>query len=182
LRIHRTELNDVLVIEPQVHADARGFFSEVWNERSFAELGLGLSFVQDNQSRSGRGVLRGLHYQLASPQGKLVRVTAGRIFDVAVDLRRSSKHFGQWTGHELSEANRLMVWIPPGFAHGFLCLEDESDVIYKCTQYYDPESERALAWNDPELGIGWPELPDAEIRLSQRDANAPTLARADLFP
>lgn len=160
--------------------DERGFFLESWNARTFADAGLDLTFVQDNQSRSARGVLRGLHYQLAKPQGKLVRVVAGRVFDVAVDLRRKSPTFGQSFGLELSAANRRMLWVPPGFAHGFLALEDGTDFIYKCTDFYAPEEERSLLWSDPALAIPWP-LDGLSPIVSSKDIAAPGLAQAEVY-
>lgn len=148
---------DVLIIEPVVSVDPRGFFLESFNQRDFRKnTGLDVHFVQDNHSRSSRNVLRGMHYQIDRPQGKLVRVSRGSIFDVAVDLRRDSPYFGQWTGVELSEANYRQTWVPPGFAHGFLVLSESADVQYKTTGYYEPELERCIAWNDPELDIRWP--------------------------
>jgi dTDP-4-dehydrorhamnose 3,5-epimerase len=182
LKVHATDIDGVYIVEPDVRADERGFFLETWNARAFEAAGLPAQWVQDNHSRSGRGVVRGLHYQLEVPQGKLVRVSSGRIFDVAVDLRRSSPTFGRWTACELSDRNQLMVWIPPGFAHGFLSLEDDTDVIYKCTGFYDPAAERAIAWDDAELGIKWPEIPRPEIQVSAKDASAPSFGEADLFP
>ena len=145
---------------------------ETWNARTFAVAGLDLAFVQDNHSRSGRGVLRGLHYQLIRPQGKLVRVTAGRVFDVAVDLRRPSPTFGKWVGVELSADNKRMLWIPPGFAHGFLTLEKDTDFLYKCTALYDPQDERCIAWNDPDLDIAWPHETDPTISDKDRSGHA----------
>jgi dTDP-4-dehydrorhamnose 3,5-epimerase len=175
-----TALPGVKLIAPRVFGDDRGFFLESWNAASFAAAGLDLSFVQDNHSRSGRGVLRGLHYQLAEPQGKLVRVTQGAVFDVAVDLRRSSPVFGRWVGYELSDANKHMLYIPPGFAHGFLVLSDSADFLYKCTSRYDAASERSLSWDDPRLAIDWP-LAGAVPVLSAKDAGAPRLAAAEVF-
>ena len=166
-------------ITPRVFGDDRGFFLESWNARAFAAAGLDLTFVQDNHSRSARGVLRGLHYQLANPQGKLVRVTAGAVFDVAVDVRRSSPHFGRWVGVELSEANKAMLWVPPGFAHGFVVISDTADFQYKCTVPYDPGDERAIRWDDPTIGIDWPLIDPP--RLSGKDAAAPLLADAEVF-
>lgn len=180
MKIIETNLPGVLLIEPQLFGDARGFFLESWNQRRFAEAGLDLDFVQDNHSRSSRGVLRGLHYQLANPQGKLVRVTRGAVFDVAVDIRRSSPHFGRWTGHELTEANHRMLWIPPGFAHGFIVLSETADFIYKCTSLYDQRSDRGIRWNDPAINIAWPETGLTPI-LSAKDATAPLLADAEVF-
>lgn len=152
-----THLPEVLVLEPRVFGDDRGFFLESWNRKTFAEAtGLDPVFVQDNHSRSAQGVLRGLHYQLNRPQGKLVRVTAGRVFDVAVDMRRSSPRLGQWAGVELSADNKRQLWIPPGFAHGFVVLSEHADFLYKATDYYAPEHERSLAWDDPHVGVQWP--------------------------
>lgn len=176
-----TALPDVLLIEPRVFGDDRGFFYESWNAETFRAAGLDLAFVQDNHSRSAQGVLRGLHYQFAKPQGKLVRVTAGRAFDVAVDLRRSSSTFARWVGVELSAANKHMLWIPPGFAHGFLALEDGTEFLYKCTATYDPADERSLLWNDPAIGIEWP-LGSAMPILSGKDRQAPVLAQAEVWP
>lgn len=174
-------LPEVLVIEPQVFGDDRGFFLESWNEARFADAGLDLTFVQDNHSRSGRGVLRGIHYQLTRPQGKLVRVTAGRVFDVAVDLRRSSATFGRWVGAELSAENNRMLWVPPGFGHGFLTLEDATDFLYKCTEFYAPDDEQCLAWNDNEVGIEWPIYAD-EVILSAKDRAGLPLCEARTYP
>ena len=181
MNIIETSLPGVLLIEPRVFGDARGFFLESWNRRSFAEAGLDLDFVQDNHSRSARGVLRGLHYQIGSPQGKLVRVTNGAVFDVAVDIRRSSPHFGQWVGYELSAENHRMLWVPPGFAHGFLVLSDTADFLYKCTTLYDPPGDRGIRWDDPAIGIAWPDIGMAP-QLSAKDAVAPRLAEAEVFP
>nr|MCU0890415.1 dTDP-4-dehydrorhamnose 3,5-epimerase [Sandarakinorhabdus sp.] len=158
MNLIETPLPGVLLIEPRVFGDARGFFLESWNRQSFAEAGLDMDFVQDNHSRSSRGVLRGLHYQLHNPQGKLVRVTQGAVFDVAVDIRRASPHFGRWVGYELSADNHRMLWIPPGFAHGFLVLSDTADFLYKCTTLYDPPSDRGIRWDDPAIGIDWPDM------------------------
>ena len=176
-----TAIADVVVIEPRVFGDDRGFFMESWNARSFREAGLDIDFVQDNHSRSSRGVLRGLHYQSPGPQGKLVRVTAGAVFDVVVDLRRSSPSFGQWVGVELSAANKRMLWLPEGMAHGFLCLEDGTDFLYKCRGAYDPANEHSLLWNDPALGIDWP-LEGIEPQLSAKDVAGKPLADAVTFP
>lgn len=180
MEITETSLAGVLLIEPRVFGDARGFFLESWNQQRFSEAGLDLAFVQDNHSRSSRGVLRGLHYQLDNPQGKLVRVTQGAVFDVAVDIRRSSPRFGCWVGYELSAENHRMLWIPPGFAHGFLVLSDTADFLYKCTSLYDPPSDRGIRWNDPAIGIEWPDV-DASPLLSTKDAAAPLLANAEVF-
>jgi dTDP-4-dehydrorhamnose 3,5-epimerase len=181
MKIIGTENPDVLVLEPRVFPDERGFFLEAWNARVFQnEIKLDLQFVQDNHSRSTRNVLRGLHYQIKQPQGKLVRVTRGHIFDVAVDLRMSKPTFGRWVGYELSADNHRQVWIPPGFAHGFLVLSEIADVLYKTTDYYAAESERCLIWNDPEVGINWP-LAGKPV-LSSKDSSGLSLAAAELFP
>ena len=150
-----TTLPGVKLIEPRVFGDDRGFFLESWNARAFADAGIDVAFVQDNHSRSATNVLRGLHYQIVEPQGKLVRVVGGAVFDVAVDVRRSSPHFGQWVGYELSAANKRMLWVPPGFAHGFVVLSDSADFLYKCTTFYAPAHERSIAWDDPAIGIDW---------------------------
>jgi dTDP-4-dehydrorhamnose 3,5-epimerase len=173
-------LPEVLVIEPKVFGDSRGFFFESWNEREFARAGIKASFVQDNHSRSARNVVRGLHYQIRQPQGKLVRVIAGEIFDVAVDIRRSSPNFGKWAGIRLSAEDKTMMWIPSGFAHGFAVLSDYADVLYKATDYYAPEFERALLWSDPDIGIDWP-LSGAAV-LSAKDAAGVPIRRAEVFP
>jgi len=169
-----------MVIQPKVFGDARGFFLESWNADVFAAAGLMLDFVQDNHSRSSRGVLRGLHFQNPGPQGKLVRVVAGAVFDVIVDLRRSSPSFGQWFGLELSAANHTMLWAPPGVAHGFLTLEDGTDFLYKCTAPYDPASEHSLAWDDPMVGIAWP-LGGIEPQLSAKDRAGLALDQVPVF-
>ncbi|AGI26527.1 dTDP-4-dehydrorhamnose 3,5-epimerase [Pseudomonas sp. ATCC 13867] len=171
---------DVLVIEPQVFGDSRGFFFESYNQQKFEQaIARQIHFVQDNHSRSSRGVLRGLHYQIQQPQGKLVRVVRGEVFDVAVDLRRSSPTFGQWVGQVLSEENKLQMWIPEGFAHGFLVLSESAEFLYKTTDFWAPEHERCIAWNDPELAIDWPL--DAEPALSGKDREGLRLAAAELF-
>lgn len=175
-----TALPGVRLIEPRVFGDDRGFFLESWNAAAFAAAGLDLTFVQDNHSRSAKGVLRGLHYQWGSPQGKLVRVTAGAVFDVAVDVRRSSPHFGRWVGYELSDANKRMLWIPPGFAHGFLVISDSADFLYKCTTLYDGANDRGVRWDDPAIGIAWPDV-GVTPQLSGKDAAAPLLADAEVF-
>lgn len=180
MRVVATELPEVLVLEPVVHGDERGFFMESFSQRAFdAAVGRHVEFVQDNHSRSSRGVLRGLHYQLPPhAQGKLVRVTRGSVFDVAVDVRRSSPRFGQWSAAELSGENHRQLWIPPGFAHGFLVLSDEADFLYKTTDYYAPECEAIVRWDDPAIGVAWP---DAGVprRLAAKDAAAPALAQAN---
>lgn len=179
--IPAAEIPDVLIVEPKVFGDDRGFFFESYNERDFAAAtGLSVRFVQDNHSRSAQGVLRGLHYQIQQPQGKLVRVIAGEVFDVAVDIRRSSPTFGRWVGVTLSEANKRTVWIPPGFAHGFLVLSESADFLYKTTDYYAPQFERTIRWNDPEIGVAWP-LVSAPI-LSAKDQSGMPLKFAEVFP
>ena len=180
VRIVPTDLDGPLVIEPRVFGDERGFFLESWNRCAFAEAGLDLSFVQDNHSRSQKGVLRGLHFQNPGPQGKLVRVVSGAVFDVAVDLRRGSPGFGKWVGVELSAANHRMFWVPEGFAHGFLTLEDDTDFLYKCTAPYAPEAEHTLAWDDPDVGIDWP-LGGMEVQLSGKDRVGKALREVEGF-
>ncbi len=179
MKATETRLPGVLLLEPKVFGDARGFFLESWNRQTFAALGLDLDFVQDNHSRSAKGVLRGLHYQLNAPQGKLVRVVSGAVFDVAVDLRRSSPHFGQWTGHELSADNQHMMWIPPGFGHGFLVLSDTADFLYKTTAYYAPEWDRGIRWDDPQIEVQWPL--DGAPALSAKDQLQPLLKDAEVY-
>lgn len=174
-----TELPEVVLLEPKVFGDERGFFFESYNRRTLAEAGIDADFVQDNHSRSSRGVLRGLHYQVEHAQGKLVRVTAGEVFDVAVDLRRSSSRFGRWSAAVLSAENRRMLWIPPGFAHGFLVVSDAAEFLYKTTDYWYPEHERSLLWSDPALGIRWPL--SGMPRLAAKDAAGRTLAQADVY-
>lgn len=176
-----TAIPDVLLIESRVFGDTRGFFFESFNQRDFAQAtGVRTAFVQDNHSRSARGVLRGLHYQIQQPQGKLVRVVAGAVFDVAVDLRRASPMFGQWVGVVLSEDNKAQLWIPPGFAHGFVVLSESADFLYKTTDYYAPEHERCIAWNDPTLAIDWPDLGQTPL-LSTKDAAGVPWADALFF-
>jgi dTDP-4-dehydrorhamnose 3,5-epimerase len=170
MKVTPCAIADVLLIEPRVFGDERGFFYESFNQRTFhAATGVKLAFVQDNHSKSAKGVLRGLHYQLHRPQGKLVRVVAGAVFDVAVDIRRDSPTFGQWAGEVLSADNKRQLWVPPGLAHGFLVLSDSAEFLYKTTDYYAPEHERCIAWNDPTLGIQWPTL-DEPPQLSAKDA------------
>jgi dTDP-4-dehydrorhamnose 3,5-epimerase len=177
----RTPIDGLLVLEPRVFGDERGFFMESYNERTFRELsGVSPSFVQDNHSRSGRGVLRGLHYQLRQPQGKLVRVVQGRVLDVALDVRRASPTFGQWYGVELSGENKRQFWVPAGFAHGFVVLSQTADFLYKTTDFYAPEHERCIAWNDPAIGIDW-QLGDIEPQLSAKDRAGVALADAEVF-
>ena len=181
MRVINTDLNDVKIIEPKLFGDKRGLFLETWNQSSYDEAGIAARFVQDNHSRSSKGVLRGLHYQIKNPQGKLVRVSQGVVFDVAVDMRKSSKQFGQWTGVLLSEENNRQLWVPEGFAHGFFVLSDTVDFQYKCTDYYSPEYERTLMWSDASVGIKWPELDGAEITLSKKDLNGLPLERCDAY-
>jgi dTDP-4-dehydrorhamnose 3,5-epimerase len=170
----------VLLIEPQIFSDTRGFFFESYQKKRFAEMGISAEFVQDNHSKSERGVLRGLHYQIRQTQGKLVRVIAGEIFDVAVDLRRSSPTFGKWVGYFLSAENKRMLWVPPGFAHGFLVTDLIAEVIYKTTDYYAPQWERTILWNDPTIGIQWPQQEILPI-LSNKDAAGQSFKEAELF-
>ena len=180
MQVTATDLPEVMVIEPKVFGDARGFFLESFNAKAFAEAtGVDLPFVQDNHSRSAQGVLRGLHYQIKQAQGKLVRVVRGSVFDVAVDVRRSSPNFGHWVGVELSEDNNRQLWVPPGFAHGFLVLSASADFLYKTTDYYAPEHERSVLWNDPAIGIDWPLL--GEPLLSGKDKVGALLKDAEVF-
>jgi len=181
MKVIETAIPGLLILEPKVFGDARGFFMESYNAQAFAEAtGLTPNFVQDNHSRSGKGVLRGLHYQIEQAQGKLVRVTRGSVFDVAVDLRKSSPTFGKWVGVELSEENSRQLWIPPGFAHGFLVTSDSADFLYKTTDYYAPQFERSLAWNDPTVGVEWP-LAGAAPLLSAKDVAGKPLAECETF-
>ncbi|MBE7374284.1 dTDP-4-dehydrorhamnose 3,5-epimerase [Pseudomonas lopnurensis] len=181
MNVIETSIPDVLIIEPRVFGDERGFFYESFNAAAFeAATGLKRQFVQDNHSKSQRGVLRGLHYQIRQPQGKLVRVVAGEVFDVAVDLRRSSPSFGRWVGTRLNAQNQRQLWIPEGFAHGFLVLSETAEFLYKTTDYYAPEHERSLLWNDPQLGIQWPI--DEPPQLSAKDQAGKRLGDAELFP
>jgi dTDP-4-dehydrorhamnose 3,5-epimerase len=181
MQVRATAIPEVVVVEPNVFGDERGFFMESWNAHAFAQAGIDAVFVQDNHSRSRCGVLRGLHYQIREPQGKLVRVAAGEVYDVAVDLRRSSPTFGRAVGERLSAENKRMMWIPPGFAHGFLVLSEIADFLYKATAYYAPEHERAIRWDDPQLAIDWP-LTGAAPTVSAKDAAAPFLAQAETYP
>lgn len=181
MQITRLAIPDVVLIEPKVFGDARGFFFESFNQRAFNEAtGTDHQFVQDNHSRSSRGVLRGLHYQIQQPQGKLVRVVQGAVFDVAVDIRKSSLTFGNWVGIELSEDNHKQLWVPPGFAHGFVVLSETAEFLYKTTDYYAPQYERCIAWNDPDLAIAWPVV-GAPLVLSPKDAAGCALAEAEVF-
>lgn len=181
MKVTPTAIPEVLLIEPRVFGDERGFFFESYNERAWQQAtGLDTRFVQHNHSRSGRHVLRGLHYQIRQPQGKLVRVVRGEVFDVAVDLRRSSPTFGRWAGAILSEANKHLFWVPPGFAHGFLVLSESADFLYLATDFYAPEHERAVIWNDPDLDIAWPL--QGEPVLSAKDKAAPSFRSAEVYP
>lgn len=181
MKVSQTTLPGVLVLEPQVYGDERGFFLESWNAQTFlSATGAAVGFVQDNHSRSVRGVLRGLHYQLARPQGKLVRVVQGSVWDVAVDLRRSSAYFGRWYGTELSAHNHRQMWIPPGFGHGFLVLSDWADFLYKSTEFWVTDLDRSLCWSDPALAIAWPDC-GVPLRLAERDRFAPCLSAAEVF-
>ena len=182
MKVAPTAIPGVLIVEPVVHEDARGFFLETWRDERHREAGIGPGFVQDNHSRSGRGVLRGLHYQVESPQGKLVTVARGAVFDVAVDLRRSSPAFGRWVGVELSDRNHRQLWIPPGCAHGFYVTSDDADLVYKCTAAYLASDERCLRWDDAALAIGWPLLGGARPLVSPRDAAGLSLADAPTYP
>ena len=181
MRFRSTEIPGVLVIEPAVYQDRRGFFMETWHREKFRAAGLDRSFVQDNHSGSIRNALRGLHYQLGRPQGKLVRVVVGEVFDVAVDLRRSSSTFGRWSGLTLSVANRLQLWVPEGFAHGYYVVSERAEVVYKCTDVYVPEEERTLRWDDPDIGVAWP-LGAERPLLSAKDSNGLALRAAPTFP
>lgn len=181
MKVTKTQLEGVLILEPKVFGDERGFFMESFNQRVFDEaVGQHVEFVQDNHSRSTKGVLRGLHYQLQQPQGKLVRVTRGAVFDVAVDIRKSSPTFGQWVGVELNESNHRQLWIPAGFAHGFVVTSESADFLYKTTEYYSPQFERSLLWSDPALAIDWP-IEFLTPVLSAKDQAAPSLALAEVF-
>jgi dTDP-4-dehydrorhamnose 3,5-epimerase len=180
MNIINTAIADLKIIEPKVFGDERGFFLETWNADAFAGLGLDLKFVQDNHSRSAQGILRGLHYQIQNPQGKLVRVTSGKVYDVAVDLRANSPTFGHHVAVVLSAENKRLFWVPPGFAHGFYVMSESADFVYKCTEYYKPEFERSLLWNDPALNIDWP-IGDSEPVLSAKDQAGLLLSSAEVF-
>ena len=181
MKVFTSRIPDVLIFEQRVHGDDRGYFTETWRQSIFDEQGIDATFVQDNQSNSNRGTLRGLHYQLNHPQGKLARVVSGEVFDVAVDLRKSSGHFGQWIGVLLSAENKKQLWIPAGFAHGFYVLSESAELLYKCTEYYHPEDDRCLLWNDETIAIDWPLL-DSSPSLSGKDKNAPRLLEATVYP
>ncbi|WP_372778319.1 dTDP-4-dehydrorhamnose 3,5-epimerase [Litorivivens sp.] len=181
MKVHTTPIDGLLLIEPKVFGDERGFFCETWQAKRYREAGVEGIFVQDNHSRSSQGVLRGLHYQIQQPQGKLVRVTHGEVFDVAVDMRRSSATFGQWYGVVLSGENHRQIWVPPGFAHGFYVMSESADFHYKCTDYYAPEHERCLLWNDKAVGIEWPLVDGSEPELSAKDRVGLPLESAEAF-
>lgn len=181
MKIRATRIPDVLIFEPTIHGDERGYFMETFRQSQFEERGLNFNFVQDNQSKSSKGILRGLHYQLRQPQGKLLRVLSGEIFDVAVDMRESSPTFGQWAGEILSADNHYQLWVPPGFAHGFYVLSDSAEINYKCTDYYDPDDEYSLLWNDPDVNIEWPNG-DEEPLLSAKDQKGLFLNDCPKFP
>jgi len=181
MKITETSIPDVKLIEPKVFGDERGFFMETWNKRAFREAGIDATFVQDNHSRSVKNTLRGLHYQIKQPQGKLVRVTRGEVFDVAVDLRKNSPTFGQWVGEFLSEENNRMLWVPPGFAHGFLVTSETADFQYKCSDFYAPQQERCIHWADRKLGVDWPILDGIDPLVSQKDQEGSSLDGAEVY-
>jgi len=181
VRFVPTKIPEVILIEPQLFGDERGFFMETWKHEEFSQNGIDVSFVQDNHSRSMQGTLRGLHYQIKHAQGKLVRVTEGEVFDIAVDLRKSSPTFGQWIGEYLSAENRKMLWVPPGFAHGFYVTSDYAEFLYKCSDIYAPEYERAIIWNDPDIAIEWPIIESKEPLLSEKDLCGSRLKEAEIY-
>jgi len=181
MQVIDTPLNDVKIIAPSVFGDDRGFFMETWSAATFEKNNLPISFVQDNHSRSAQGVLRGLHYQIKHPQGKLVRCTSGEVFDVAVDMRKSSEQYGQWFGLVLSAENKKQLWVPPGFAHGFYVMSETADFQYKCSDIYAPEYERSLLWNDADIGIDWPLVAGVETQLAEKDRDASPFSTADAF-
>ena len=182
MRFEPTRLPEVVLIKPRVFGDSRGFFFETGHQQRFAAAGIEARFVQDNHSHSVRHTLRGLHFQIQQPQGKLVHVTRGEVFDVAVDIRRSSPRFGQWVGALLSDSNHHMLWVPPGFAHGYVALSDEIDFLYKCTDFYAPQHERAIRWDDAQLGVQWPLPVGSAPTLSAKDAAAPLFKDAENYP
>ena len=181
MKFIQTDIPDVILIEPNVFTDSRGFFMETFQKKDFAAAGIDRDFVQDNHSRSIRGTLRGIHYQVCHPQGKLVRAVMGEIFDVAVDLRKSSPYFGKWVGQVLSAENKYQLWIPPGFGHGFYTLSDWAEVVYKATDFYSPADERSIVWNDPDIQISWPEQVMNQLILSPKDAMGANLHQAEVF-
>jgi len=180
INLIKTSIPDVQIIQPKLYGDHRGFFMETWRDEWAEELGNTIHLVQDNHSKSAQGTLRGLHYQIKDPQGKLIRAIRGEIYDAVVDMRQGSKTFGRWEGVILSEDNRKSLWVPPGFAHGFYVISDTAEIIYKCTDYYAPEHERCLLWNDPEIGINWP-LQDKEILISDKDAAGMPFAQSEYY-
>lgn len=181
MQVKQTSISDVKIITPDVFGDERGFFMETWHQQRFQDAGINVSFVQDNHSKSTQGILRGLHYQIQQAQGKLVRVTYGEVFDVAVDIRKDSATFGQWVGEVLSAENKKMLWVPAGFAHGFYVISAEAEFAYKCTDYYAPEFERSIKWDDPELGINWPLVNGQMPQLSKKDSEACLFKDAEYF-
>ena len=182
MKVVDTRIPDVKIIEPNVFGDSRGYFMETWSEKNFSDLiPEEIAFVQDNHSRSQQGILRGLHYQIENTQGKLVRVVTGKVFDVAVDIRKDSPTFGQWVGVELSEENHRMLWVPPRFAHGFYVMSEQADFLYKCTDIYAPEHERCISWNDAEIGIEWPLVDNQQPSLSEKDQQGLSLSNAEVF-
>lgn len=181
MKFFPTNIPDVILIEPRVFGDDRGFFMETFQQQRFTDAGIGYQFVQDNHSRSVRGTLRGLHYQVRHTQGKLVRAVFGEIFDVAVDLRRSSPSFGKWVGFVLSAENKHMLWVPPGFSHGFYTLTEWAEVVYKVTDYYSQPDERSILWNDPDIGIKWPQQVEDTLIISDKDARGSFLKQAEVF-
>ena len=182
MKFVNSDISDVVLVIPHVFEDARGYFKETWNAAEFADADINVDFVQDNQSRSNKGALRGLHYQIEKPQGKLVRVLAGEIFDVAVDLRKTSNTFGKWVGRILSASNHEMIWIPPGFAHGFYVLSETANMIYKCSEFYAPSFERTIVWDDKDLAINWPLVDARSPILSEKDMNGTPFSQAEYFP
>lgn len=181
MKFTKTEIPDVILVEPDVFGDERGFFMETWHAGKFAAGGIFADFVQDNHSCSGQGILRGLHYQIKKPQGKLVRVLSGEVFDVVVDLRKTSATFGQWISMHLSAENKKMLWVPPGFAHGFYVISPQADFFYKCTEFYAPEYERAIHWDDPDLAIDWPLIDGKAPAVSPKDEAAATFKNAEYY-
>ena len=182
MKFTATTIPDVIIIEPQVFGDQRGFFMETWRQDKFKEAGIPSEFIQDNHSSSSQGILRGLHYQIQQAQGKLVRVIKGEVYDVAVDMRLSSPSFGQWVGETLTAENKKMLWVPPGFAHGFYVTSPQAEFVYKCTDYYAPEHERSLLWNDKDLNINWPILQGTEPKLSEKDTKGIEFKEAEYYP
>jgi len=181
MKMIETDIPDVKIIQPTVFGDQRGYFMETWSQQNFSASGLEINFIQDNHSRSSQGILRGLHYQIKHPQGKLVRVVTGKVFDVAVDIRQDSSTFGQWVGVVLSDENHQMLWVPPGFAHGFYVMSEQADFLYKCTDIYAPEYERCIKWDDAEIGIEWPLMNKQQPLLSEKDKKGLNLSVADIF-